>query len=226
LNLRPVLSRFVIFSLFLLCLPTFSYCHVIYRGTDLSKVALTFDDGPSPIYTQKVLDILKKNNIKATFFVIGNKVAKYPELTKKIADEGHEIENHTYFHSRLSENNTEQIIQELDKTSSIVEKITGKGTRYFRPPFGTITREAIRPIEKAGYRIVMWYGNADDFYHEKWGMRRPASIARRILSQLRGGGIILMHDDSSQIVTALPMIIDEIRKKGYSFARLDEILKQ
>lgn len=199
------------------------YSQVIYRGAVLTKVALTFDDGPNQDYTEKVLDVLKKENVKATFFVVGERANQYPLILKDIARQGHEIGNHTYYHSRITWLSDAKLLEEIDRTSDVVKKYTGKPTIYFRPPFGSVSREKLRLIEKAGYKVVMWYGNADDFYHIGWGMRTPESITRRVLSQLYGGNVILMHDDSNQTLQALPMIIKEIRKRGYTFATLSEL---
>jgi len=196
---------------------------VIYRSSNLSQVALTFDDGPSMGYTEKVLDILKKENVKATFFVTGEKANQYPYILKQISDAGHEIGNHTYYHSRVTWLSDEKLLDEIKRTSDVVERITRKKTKFFRPPFGTISPERKKLIESMGYSIVMWYGNADDFYHLGWGMRTPKSITKRVMSQLKGGNIILMHDDSKQIIEALPMIIDEIRKRGYNFVTISQL---
>jgi len=217
------LNRIFIAIICFLLLSLSSSSQVIYRGHDLNQVALTFDDGPSMGFTEKILDILKKENVKATFFVIGEKAYQYPYILKQISDGGHDIGNHTYYHSRVTWLSDEKLLGEIKRTSDVVNKITGKETKFFRPPFGTITPERKRLIEKDGYTIVMWYGNADDFYHIGWGMRSPKSITKRILSQLKGGNIILMHDDSKQIIEALPEIIKEIRKRGYRFVTLSEL---
>lgn len=217
------LNRIFIAIFFLLLLNLSSSSQVVYRGHDLNQVVLTFDDGPSPKYTEKVLDILKREKIKAAFFVVGKKAAKYPELIKKIAEGGHEIGNHTYYHSRFGKTSKEKFLKELNDTSDLIVKYSGKKPVYFRPVGGKLSKEEQKLIEDAGYKIVLWYGNADDFFHAGWGMRSPKSITKRILSQLKGGNIILMHDDSRQIIEALPEIIKEIRKHGYSFVTLSKL---
>jgi len=197
---------------------------IIYNGEDPKQIALTFDDSPSFKYTEKVLDILKRENVKATFFVIGYKAELYPEIVKKISDEGHEIGNHTYLHSRITSLSYKDIMAELDMTSSVIYKITGKKVVYFRPPFGWFTKSERQMIEQNGYKFVLWSANADDFYHAGWGMRSPESIVKRVFSSLRGGDIILAHDDSEQTVKALPEIIDNLKQRGYSFVTLTELI--
>lgn len=217
------MNRILISVIFILILSVSSSSQIIYRGSDLKQVSLTFDDGPSPIYTEKVLEILKKENIKAAFFIVGEKAAKYPELIRKISKEGHDIGNHTYYHSRFGTIGKEGFLKELNDTSDLIKQYSGKKPVYFRPVGGKLTKEDQKMIEDAGYKIVLWYGNADDFFHPGWGMRSPKSITKRILSQLKGGNIILMHDDSNQIVEALPTLIMEIRTRGYNFVPLSRL---
>lgn len=216
-----------LFAIITACI-TLSVCScsaaIIYNGQNPKQIALTFDDSPSFKYTEKVLDILKRENVKATFFVIGYKAELYPEIMKMIADEGHEIGNHTYLHSRITSLSYNDIIAELDMTSSVITRFTGKKVVYFRPPFGWFTRAERKMIEDHGYIFVLWSANADDYYHAGWGMRSPESIAKRVFSSLRGGDIILAHDDSEQTVKALPEIIDNLKGRGYSFVTLTELL--
>lgn len=210
---------------FILLFSFSSQASIIYNGKNPSQVALTFDDGPSFKYTGKVLDILKKENVKATFFVVGNKVAFWPEILEREVKEGHEIGNHTYYHSRITELNDNILIEELDMTSRLVKKLTGKKLVYFRPPHGTFTKSERVLVEKAGYKLVLYSVHADDFYHLGWGMRSARSIEKRVIRLVTGGDIILAHDDSEQIVKALPVIIETLKKKGYHFVTLSEMLK-
>ena len=129
---RTVLTLFILFLL-----AAYAYAQVIYHGFNPKEVALTFDDGPSGKYTEKALDILKRYNIKATFFVIGMKAEKEPELLKRIADEGHEIGNHTFFHSKLNWINDKKLLNEIKMTSDFIIKTTGAADLLFRPRMGT-----------------------------------------------------------------------------------------
>lgn len=195
----------------------------IYNGENRNQLALTFDDGPSFKYTDKVLSILKKERIKATFFIVGQKAEQYPEILKSIADQGHEIGNHTYHHSRLTEIDNNTVLTELEMTSSVIGRITGKKTVFFRPPFGWYTRAERGLIEQNGYKFVLWTVNADDFYHSGWGMLTPQAITKRVLKGVRGGDVILAHDDSEQLVEALPGIIESLKKRGYAFVTLSQL---
>jgi peptidoglycan-N-acetylglucosamine deacetylase len=196
---------------------------VLYNSSDHKQIALTFDDGPSLKYTPMVLDILKKEGIKATFFVIGRKIEKGPEILERIAKEGHDIGNHTYYHSRVSLLSKEHLGEELDLTSDLVERLTGKEVVFFRPPHGDFSKSGKKFVERAGYVFVLWSVNADDFFHIGWGMRSANSITRRVLSGVKGGDVILAHDDSQQLVDALPVIIESLKSKGYKFVTLSQM---
>ena len=210
--------------LFILLLSAVCNAQVYCRGFNHRQVALTFDDGPSPLYTEMILDTLHHYKIKATFFVVGHKAAENLDLLEEITKEGHELGNHTYYHSRLNWINGEKLLSEIKMTTDLIANKTGVKVRLFRPPHGYLPKEKCRLIEKAGYEIVMWSVNADDFYHSDFGMRDPSSIASRVLSRVHGGDIILMHDDSSQTTVALPKIIETLKKRGYSFVPVSKLI--
>lgn len=197
---------------------------VICNSSDLKQIALTFDDGPSFKYTPMVLDILKKEGIKATFFVIGRKIEQNPELLERIDKEGHDIGNHTYYHSKVSLLSKEHLSEELELTSDLIERLTGKEVVFFRPPHGDFSKSGRKLVEQAGYGFVLWSVNADDFFHIGWGMRSASSITRRVLNSVKGGDVILAHDDSQQLVDALPVIIASLKSKGYKFVTLSQMV--
>jgi len=197
---------------------------LIYHGLSPKKVALTFDDGPSPGYTKSVLAILRMEKVPATFFVIGRKVKSRPDLLKRIDEEGHEIGNHTYSHARVPQTNDDELLYEIGMTSFLIRTVIGKDINYFRPPHGRVTFTKRKKIEQLGYKVVLWSVNADDYWHEGWGMRSPESIANRVVTRTRGGSIVLMHDDSRQIAEALPTIIKDLKERGYTFVTLSELL--
>ncbi len=205
-------------------IPHPAYSPIIYQGENPKQIALTFDDGPSFRYSMKVLDILKREKVKATFFIVGQKAEEYPEILKMMADDGHELGNHTYYHSRITTLSEAKLLAELKDTSLAIKKVTGKRVVFFRPPFGDFTRDERITIEKAGYKMVLWSVHADDFYHLGWGMRTPKSIENRVIRFVTGGDIILAHDDSEQIVEALPVIIETLKKEGYSFVTMSELV--
>jgi peptidoglycan-N-acetylglucosamine deacetylase len=185
-------------------------------------IALTFDDGPYPQYTYEVLDILKKNNIKATFFLIGRNLAKHPEIAKRVAAEGHVIANHTWSHSykNLSE---EVSAKEVNDTAALIEKVTGVKTTLFRPPGGILTNGPADYAKKKGYTIVMW--SADSVDYSRPGLNK---LINNIMSNSGPGGITLFHDgggNRSQTVEALPKIISKFKAQGYRFATIPDLLQ-
>lgn len=199
---------------------------LIYGGMDKRYVALTFDDGPSGIFTEKVLDVLAKENVKATFFLIGQKVMGQPELMARLDREGHELGNHTFTHSKVTWLSDEKLAFELEKASLMISEMTGKTVKLFRPPHGTLNSVKGKLIQQEGYDIVLWTVNADDFYRTDRGMRSPSSIANRVLGQVAGGDVILMHDNSQQLADALPLIIAGLKQKGYTLVTVSELRRK
>lgn len=197
---------------------------IVYNGSDPRYLALTFDDGPTPGITERILEILKQENVQATFFVIGEKAQKTPQILSSIWEGGNDIGNHTYFHSRLDWINDGKLLDELRSTSKIISGISGKPSCLFRPPHGELPRSKIKLLTESGYKIVLWSVNADDFFHAKRGMRSADSIVRRVVSRVKGGDVILMHDDSREIVEALPKIIKVLKEKGYSLVTVSKLL--
>lgn len=193
----------------------------IYKVKNAKQIALTFDDGPYPVFTEQILDVLKKEKIKATFFVVGKNIAKNPQLLQRISQEGHSIGNHTYNHSKITLLSNKKMLAELHKTNMLIKKITGQRAHLFRPPYGTSNKAKLKLIKQANYKVVLWSVNADDFYHQKSGIRKPGSIVKRVLARIKGGDIILMHDKTKEIVAALPQIITRLKKQGYTFVSLN-----
>lgn len=186
--------------------------------------ALTFDDGPDLLYTPAVLDVLKAYNVKATFFLLGVNIEKYPEVVKRIHDEGHEMGNHSYDHSRLSKLSKEDVYDsQIGKAQKIFKELLGIEPMIYRPPYGAITDEQIGYLEEKGYKQVRWSIDSEDWDPEK---NAPDKILNRILLYLDDGGIVCLHcaeDDRSNTVRALPQIIEKVRKKGYCFCTISEL---
>jgi peptidoglycan/xylan/chitin deacetylase (PgdA/CDA1 family) len=218
-----MVKRLIFFLILMVLFPHASLSINIYNGTDPQQIALTFDDGPSFKFTPKVLDILKVENIKATFFITGHKVEQYPEIFERIVKEGHCIGNHTYNHSSINLLNNEKLNEEIKMTSDIVFKASGKRLVYFRPPHGLYFKSQRKLIEDEGYKFIMWSVNADDFYHIPWGIPTSQAIEKRVLKGIKGGDIILAHDNSQQLVDALPVIIKELKSRGYDFVTLSNM---
>lgn len=184
-------------------------------------IALTFDDGPWPTGTEQILSILKKNNIKATFFWVGRYLQTYPEIGKKVAMAGHAIGNHTWSHQYFKYNEA-AAAREIDRTSALIEELTGVKTSMFRPPAGILTNGLVDYAQKQKFAVVMWSADSMD-----WRASTP-SVFDNVLNQANNGGIVLMHDgggNRSKTVEALPNIIAEFRKRGYKFVTVPELLE-
>lgn len=184
-------------------------------------IALTFDDGPWPTTTTQILDILKKNNIKATFFWVGRYLQTYPDIGKQVAAAGHAIGNHTWNHEYL-QYNEDGAAREIERTSSLIEDLTGIQTSMFRPPGGILNNGLAAYAQKKNYAVVMW--SADSF---DW-RTLTESLINNVMRQAKSGGIVLMHDgggNRARTVKALPDIIARLRKEGYSFVTVPELLQ-
>ena len=185
-------------------------------------IALTFDDGPWPNTTAKVLDILKKNRIKSTFFVVGQNVKNYPDLTKQIVADGHIIANHTWHHW-YHQMNAQAAAYEVANTTDIIYQTTGVKTSLFRPPGGIMNNGVAAYAKNNKYAVIMWSADSMDY-------SRPAvpRLMNNIFREAKPGGIVLMHDgggDRSNTVKALPEIISRFRKQGYEFVTVPELLE-
>ncbi|WP_027402066.1 polysaccharide deacetylase family protein [Aphanizomenon flos-aquae] len=185
-------------------------------------IALTFDDGPWPSSTAKVLDILKKNNIKGTFFVVGQNVKNYPDLTKRVVTDGHIIANHTWHHW-YHHMNAQTAAYEVANTTDIIYKTTGIKTSLFRPPGGNMRNGVAAYAKSNKYAVIMW--SSDSMDYSRPGVPR---LINNIFREAKPGGIVLMHDgggDRSHTVKALPEIISKFRKQGYEFVTVPELLE-
>lgn len=200
----------------------------IWRGRAGShSVALTFDDGPHPVYTPQILNILRHHRARATFFPLGRNVERYPQIIRQIFAEGHTIGNHSYAHGRLIFVSPQRIRQEMAEASAVLERITGQRPRFFRPPRGLGGLTALRMASLLGMRTVLWTLSPRDWTHPGVGR-----IVGRVVAKARDGAIILLHDakyndpgeDRSQTVQALPNIIRGLRAKGYRLVTLTDLV--
>ena len=183
---------------------------------DSKKIALTFDDGPHPYYTEQLLDGLKERDVKATFFVLGKHVEEYPELVQRMSEEGHLIGNHTYSHMQLSQGNSEAFKEELVRTSELIENLTGQEVQYVRPPYGTWNKKFEKELNMFP---VLW--NIDPL---DWSSKNVAGIVQKVKAKAKENAIILMHDEYKTTVTASLQIIDELKEEGYEFVTVEELL--
>ena len=191
---------------------------------DQRRVVLTFDDGPHPNTTPHVLDILRKRNLKAVFFLLGVQAKKYPNIVKRIHDEGHIIGNHTYGHKNLSAMSPKEISNEIEKASSLLENITGERPKYLRPPYGASCKKVVNAVNEAGMKIVLWTVDTRD-----WSSKNEKAILKEIDKQLhlvKGnpiGGAILMHDIYPSTVRALDKILDKLATSEYKVTALNNL---
>lgn len=192
---------------------------------ETQKVALTFDDGPDDVYTPKILDVLAKYKVRATFFLIGSAAEKHGDIVKRIHKEGHEIGNHTYFHSNLSRMAPWQIILDLNKARKTLSDITGEDVLVVRPPYGALDPPAVRAIGDEGYNVLLWTVDSLDW----WGLSKEEVIGN-VIPRMESGVIVLHHsaggpdEDLSGSVAALPEIIESLQTQGYTFLTASEIL--
>ena len=185
-------------------------------------IALTFDDGPWKKTTRQTLDILKKNNIKATFFVVGNALQNNPQLGKQIIAEGHAIANHTWNHW-YHFMNPQAAAMEIDRTSDLIYKLTGVKTNLFRPPGGHLSNGLVAYAKSKKYATLMWSADSRDFQRPA-----PAKMINTVLKYASPGGIVLLHDgggDRTNTVKALPGMIAKLKQQGYSFVTIPELLE-
>lgn len=180
------------------------------------KIALTFDDGPHPYYTQQLLDGLKERGARATFFVMGKQAEAYPELVLRMQEEGHLIGNHTYSHVQLNKKNRESFKEELVRTNELLLGITGEEPQYVRPPYGSWDKS----FESELMMIpVLWTIDPMD-----WCSSDVNGIVRKVTKKAEDNAVILMHDEYKSSVTAALEIVDVLQKQGYEFVTVDEIL--
>lgn len=180
------------------------------------KIALTFDDGPHPVYTPALLDGLKKRGVKASFFITGENAEQYPELVERMYREGHLIGNHTYSHIRLTKQNQEQFKEELIKTNGIISGITGEEIVFVRPPYGSWDKKF---EEELNMFPVLWTIDPMD-----WCTRDADNVTRRVLSKAKENAVILMHDEYDSTVQAALSVVDALKGEGYEFVTVEEIL--
>ncbi len=183
-------------------------------------VAITFDDGPHATLTPKLLDLLAARKLKATFFVVGECAAEYPEIMKRIVREGHELANHSYSHPNLAKMSDEAVRSQLQRTDELIKVAAGTRTTLMRPPYGSITpRQKQWMYETFGYRCIIWDVDPLD-----WKRPGPGVVRDRIVNQSKPGSIILAHDIHAATIEAMPGTFDGLLAKGFKFVTVSELL--
>ncbi len=185
-------------------------------NAEKKKVAITFDDGPHPQYTPEMLAGLKERNVKATFFLLGEEVEKYPELVEQIQEEGHLIGNHSYKHEQLSKLSMDQACAQVTRTNELIYGITGVYPAYLRPPFGDWHQELDCKVNMVE---VLWDVDTRD-----WSIQNHGRIVEKALRDVQENDIILMHDGYETSVTAAMEIIDTLLERGFEFVTVDEMI--
>lgn len=181
--------------------------------------ALTFDDGPHPRYTRALIHLLEKYHVRATFFLVGQQVRKYPDLVRELVKHGSEIGNHTYHHYNLTRISSGKIIDELEMTNTLIEEYGGVRTTYFRPPGGNYDKRVTGISEMLGYTMALWDVMPHDHIPQE-----PASIAQKILDNTSDGNIILLHSGIDPTLACLPGVIEQLHARGFRFVTVSEIM--
>src|SRR6266516_95608 len=198
---------------------------ILYSGnTQLREIALTFDDGPDPNYTPQILDVLQRYGIKATFFCIGRQVEAYPQIVRQEYEAGHVIGNHSWTHPDLGLLPASDILSELNQTFGAIQEVIGVQLAFFRPPYGSLSTQVLAQACHLGVTTVMWNAGEDA---RDWSRPGVKFIIRQILSLVRNGSIILMHDgggDRSQTVAALPVIIQRLQDRGFQLVTIQQMV--
>jgi peptidoglycan-N-acetylglucosamine deacetylase len=188
-------------------------------NTRRRRIALTIDDGPHPGYTERILAILKQNNVKATFFLVGKMAEQRPDLVRAEVAAGHELANHTYHHPDLTRSPDRLVAIELKACEEVVRKITGRTMNLFRPPGGRFDPRVSEITAGLGYTTVLWTNDPADFLEP--GVR---VIRARCLRGTGPGGILLLHDGYGQTLEALPQVIQDLKARGYEFVTISELM--
>ena len=196
------------------------------RGPWVKSIALTFDDVPDPRFTPQLLDVLRRYHVRATFFVVGSRAKKYPELISRMVREGHVVGNHSYNHPEFRKLRMNEFKSQISRTENIIQNITGYKPKLIRPPYGEITEGQLRWAKSHGYKIINWNVDSQD-----WRSLPKGQVTTNILSASGKGSIILQHGGggpSSHLegsIQALPEVITSLKQRGYTFVTVPQLLQ-
>jgi peptidoglycan/xylan/chitin deacetylase (PgdA/CDA1 family) len=193
--------------------------HELAGDARYNEIALSFDDGPNPESTEKVLSKLSRYGVKATFFIIGKNAEKHPELVEKIVEAGHIVGNHSYHHSKKFDFiKTKEIVAEIEKANTVIQNIIGKKPLYFRPPFGITHPRIARAIRQTKMKPVAWSLRTYDTTRSK------EKVIKLLKKKLNGGDIILLHDNHKEVLDILDFVIPFAEESGFKFVNIDQLL--
>ncbi len=193
--------------------------------SDQKVIAMTFDDGPDPVKTALILDVLKEYEAKATFFVIGKNAEKYPDVVRREAEEGHEVANHTYTHLMRQPPQVDKLIREVKRSQAVLTGITGIKPVLFRPPGGIYNERMLQAMKQEGMMTILWSWHQDT---RDWARPGTSAIVNKVMRNVRSGDIILFHDrveHSMQTIEALKQILPSLKKQGYRFVTVSELIR-
>ena len=194
----------------------------VHQNTAEKKIALTFDDGPHPSKTPKILDVLDKYGVKATFFVIGENAKLYPDVLRDVHARGHEIGNHTFSHKCINKMSFSSLLETVSKCNEAIKEITGEKPVFFRPPQGYVNDGIAEQLYSEGYDVILWRVDTYD-----WQGRSAEKIYNSVIKSVKCGDIILMHDFisyESHTAEALELIIPKLISDGYEFVTVSELI--
>ena len=196
--------------------------HKFIQGSPRRKwLALTFDDGPHPYFTPALLTILKRFNVKATFFLVGDMAERNPDLVRAEFAAGHDIGNHTYDHVNLTKIPTEEVATEIEACGDVLQAVTKQRPHLFRPPGGDYDNHVAEAAEALGYTTVLWSDNAGD-----WLSPGRKVIESKVLRRITRGGVVLMHDGIQETVDILPQLLTILKREGYEFVTIDQMMPE
>ncbi|HMM20004.1 MAG TPA: polysaccharide deacetylase family sporulation protein PdaB [Selenomonadales bacterium] len=189
--------------------------------TDQKVVALTFDHSWGNKFTPSILDTLKQNNIKVTFFIMGPWAQKYPEVAKRMVADGHEIASHGYRHENYGDMSPEWVREDIQKSHALIKEVTGVDPTLIRPPNGHYSQKSLKATDELGYKTIIW--NVDSL---DWKNPGRDVIIDRVMKRIKPGAIILMHasDTPVQTAEALPILLEKIKAEGYQIVTVGELL--
>jgi polysaccharide deacetylase family sporulation protein PdaB len=196
--------------------------------TDEKVVAFTFDDGPHPEYTAELIQLFGQYGGKATFFVLAPHAEQYPDLTRQLFEEGHEIGNHTVHHLPLADLSEKEMRDEIGTADEMLQRMIGRKPQLFRPPYGSYNETTLKVAREAGYKLVVWTDSQDT---KDYSLPGAETIVKQVTDQLSGGDIVLMHDGSEeadcnreQTVEAIGTLLPLLQSQGYRFVTVSELL--
>lgn len=192
---------------------------IYYVDTDEKKVAISFDAAWGTEHTDNILDTLDKYDVKTTFFLVDFWVNKHPDVVKEIDRRGHEIGNHSTTHPKMSELSKEGMIEEIKTTEKSIEKITGKKTNLFRPPFGDYNDALIQTCREIDYHVIQW--DVDSLDWKEMGVQ---PVVDKVTRNIKNGSIVLFHNNAKYISEFLPLVIDKLQKDGYKIVPISELI--